>query len=409
MILVIGGIVYALYRGKTNSVNIETDEKPVLQQIDSIIIGTQKWMRSNLNVIQFRNSDLIEQAKNKEQWKQAALNGTPVWCYYLFDENNSKENGILYNYYAVIDNRGLAPKGWQVPTIDDWKTLIENLGGEKLACNQLKSISGWKANKNGNNSSNFNAKASGLIDRDGGFCCRGEIANWWSITANESDDAWITAIGFDHDEVGIGTAYKTAGISIRCIAKTLEPSTIKIGKQVWIQSNLNVEYFRNGDKILEAKSNEEWIKAGKEGRPAWCYYNNDIRTADKHGKHYNWFAVNDSRGLAPNGWLIPSDEDWSTLEEFLGGEKIAGTKIKSSNNWVENRNGTNETKFTANPSGGRSYDGLFDGIGWGAGWWCSSSYDNENALLRSVRFDDNEIHRGIVSKQSGMPVRCIKK
>ena len=409
LVLIIGVVAYAITKVNNNPVEIVTIENNDLKQIDSITIGSQKWMRNNLNVVRFRNGDIIEQAKSKEQWKQAGLNKKPVWCYYLFDQKNSNENGILYNYYAVVDKRGLAPKGWQIPKIEDWKILITNLGDAKLACNQLKSLSGWKENKNGTNSSDFNAKAAGLIDRDGGFCCKGEIANWWSSTINESDDAWIIAIGSDHDDVGIGTAYKNAGISVRCIAESTEVSSIKIGNQLWMQSNLNVDYFRNGDKIFEAKTNEEWIKAGKEGKPAWCYYNNDRKTADKHGKHYNWFAVNDPRGLTPIGWRIPSDEDWSILEENLGGEKLAGKKIKTINEWLENGAGTNETKFYAYPSGGRSFDGIFDGLGWGCGWWTSLNYDTENALLRSVRFDDNEIHRGIVSKQSGMPIRCIKE
>lgn len=89
--------------------------------------------------------------------------------------------------------------------------------------------------------------------------------------------------------------------------------------------------------------------------------------------------------------------------------KLAGKKIKTINDWLENGTGTNEAKFYAYPCGGRSFDGIFDGLGWGCGWWSSLNYDAENALLRSVRFDDNEIHRGIVSKQSGMPIRCIKE
>ncbi len=103
--------------------------------------------------------------------------------------------------------------------------------------------------------------------------------------------------------------------------------TLTIGTQVWMTKNLDVSTFRNGDPIPEAKTNEEWIKAGEEGKPAWCYYNNDTVYGRKYGKLYNWYAVNDARGLAPSGYHVPTDTEWGTLETFLGND--AGTKMKS--------------------------------------------------------------------------------
>jgi len=85
------------------------------------------------------------------------------------------------------------------------------------------------------------------------------------------------------------------------------------GNQEWMTSNLNVDHFRNGDPIPEAKTNEEWEKAGENGLPAWKYYNND----PSNDKIYNWYAVNDPRGLAPEGWRIPSSDDWGVLEDYL--------------------------------------------------------------------------------------------
>src|SRR6188508_2434374 len=83
-------------------------------------------------------------------------------------------------------------------------------------------------------------------------------------------------------------------------------TSIKIGQQVWMGQNLNADSFRNGETIMEAKSAEEWIKAGNEGKPAWCYYENSIENGRKYGKLYNWFAINDPRRLAPKGWHIPT-------------------------------------------------------------------------------------------------------
>ncbi|MFM7765029.1 MAG: FISUMP domain-containing protein, partial [Sphingomonadales bacterium] len=80
---------------------------------------------------------------------------------------------------------------------------------------------------------------------------------------------------------------------------------VTIGKQVWMTKNLDVDKFRDGSSIPEAKTDEEWKKAGKNKQPAWCYYNNDPANGAKYGKLYNWYAVNDSRGLAPVGYHIP--------------------------------------------------------------------------------------------------------
>ena len=104
---------------------------------------------------------------------------------------------------------------------------------------------------------------------------------------------------------------------------------VTIGSQVWMTENLNVDKFRNGDPIPEAKTYEEWKKAGENKQPAWCNYKNDPANGEKYGKLYNWFAVNDPRGLAPKGCHIPSDKEWTVLTDFLGGNKVAGTKMKS--------------------------------------------------------------------------------
>jgi len=89
---------------------------------------------------------------------------------------------------------------------------------------------------------------------------------------------------------------------------------VKIGDQIWMAENLNVHKFRNGDLIPEAKTEEEWVKADDSNQPAWCYINNDSATANSFGKLYNWHAVADSRGLAPEGWHIPDDMEWEKLD-----------------------------------------------------------------------------------------------
>lgn len=94
-----------------------------------------------------------------------------------------------------------------------------------------------------------------------------------------------------------------------------------------------------------AKTNEEWERAGNQGKPAWCFYKNAGLNGEKYGRLYNWYAVNDPRGLAPEGYHVPSDQEWEELVEYIGGEDEGGTLLKSRSGWLENGNGTDEVKW----------------------------------------------------------------
>ena len=108
-------------------------------------------------------------------------------------------------------------------------------------------------------------------------------------------------------------------ISFVCISIFGQVQTVTIGTQVWTTKNLDVSTFRNGEIIPEAKTNIEWEAAGDNKQPAWCYYDNNPANGTKYGKLYNWYAVNDPRGLAPEGWHVPTDKEWKVLKETLGG------------------------------------------------------------------------------------------
>ena len=123
---------------------------------------------------------------------------------------------------------------------------------------------------------------------------------------------------------------------------------VKIGTQTWMGQNLNVDRFRNGDPIPEAKTNEEWQKAIENQQPAWCYYGNSVANGVKYGKLYNWFAVNDSRGLAPSGWHVPTRDEWFVLINYLGGYKVAGTKLKSTSGYTSYSTGGADFKDCPN-------------------------------------------------------------
>lgn len=196
--------------------------------------------------------------------------------------------------------------------------------------------------------------------------------------------------------------------------------TVKIGKQEWMAENLNVSTYRNGDSILHKqekgkkpkfKLNIGWQSMNK---GAWCYYETEKGIDTTYGKLYNWFAVNDSRGLAPEGWHIPTSEEWKQLGEFLGGKDTAGFKLKSANDWKEIGNGNNESGFDALPAGIRSDAGIFSGRGYSAFWWSSTrvigmyAYYCALHYLNSMFFYKHNISNNNTSGLSGFSVRCIK-
>ncbi len=187
--------------------------------------------------------------------------------------------------------------------------------------------------------------------------------------------------------------------------------TVTIGDQEWMAENLNVVKFRNGDPIPHAQTDEEWQQAGENGQPAWCYYDNDPANGKIYGKLYNWYAVNDWRGLAPEDWRIPSDEDWLKLIKLLGGEDVAGGKLKATDTtyWQSPNNGaTNETGFTALPGGYRSTSGTFDYIGGYGHWWSATGLNTYYAWDRDMRYGDSYVYRGNGSKELGFSVRCLR-
>ena len=184
--------------------------------------------------------------------------------------------------------------------------------------------------------------------------------------------------------------------------------TLKIGSQTWITENLNTDRFRNGELIPEAKTADEWELAEKNKQPAWCYYNNDSVNGEKYGKLYNWYAVNDSRGLAPLGYHIPSDFEWTTLTTYLGGEDIAASKLKSNSGWIENGNGTNSNGFSALPGGIRLLNGIFTNIGVNAYWWSSTEKHSSSAWNRFLGYGFVYVSKYDCSKSNGLSARCIK-
>ena len=184
--------------------------------------------------------------------------------------------------------------------------------------------------------------------------------------------------------------------------------TVNIGTQVWTSKNLDISTYRNGDPIRYASTPEEWLDAANKGEGAWCYYNNDPKNGAKYGKLYNWYAVGDPRVLAPIGYHIPSDAEWSALTEYLGGENIAGFKMKSTTGWYNNGNGDNSSGFNGLPSGYCSSNGSFSDIIDFGYFWSSTEDDTSSAWYRDLYNNNTKFTRGKSNKGNGLSVRCLR-
>jgi uncharacterized protein (TIGR02145 family) len=184
---------------------------------------------------------------------------------------------------------------------------------------------------------------------------------------------------------------------------------VKINSQVWMSENLNTSTYRNGDLIRYARNRDEWKAAAAKQEGAWCYYDNDPKNGEVYGKLYNWYAVNDSRGLAPKGYHIPSNAEWTILTDMLGGEEIAGKKMKSITGWTGSGNGDNSSGFTGLPGGYCDYVGNFLMFTEDGSWWSSSEGDASNAWGWSLDGNNESgVYRIFGSKFIGFSVRCLK-
>ena len=183
--------------------------------------------------------------------------------------------------------------------------------------------------------------------------------------------------------------------------------TVKIGTQIWMVENLRTTRYNDGVSIPLVSENSSWAMLNT---PGYCWQNNDIANKKLYGALYNWYAV-DMGKLCPSGWHVPTDNEWITLISYLGGEAIAGGKLKESGlaHWISpNTGATNETGFTALPGNSRGSDGSYNQIGPYGYWWTSTSDNQSNAVLRGMYYPKSSIDRSALSKEFGFSVRCIK-
>jgi len=182
-------------------------------------------------------------------------------------------------------------------------------------------------------------------------------------------------------------------------------ATVKIGNQEWMAKNLDVECYLNGDPIPQVQNPKDWenLETG-----AWCYYNNDEEFGKKYGKLYNWYAVQDKRGIAPIGFKVPSHENWRELRDFLGGYDYAGGKLKSKSSWILKGNGLDHYGFNGLSGGRRNRQGIYESMGYIVNYWTSRDGSPTNAIDIQLNYDNELLHGLPSDKKNGYYIRSIK-
>jgi len=195
-------------------------------------------------------------------------------------------------------------------------------------------------------------------------------------------------------------------------------TSVQIGTQVWMKENLKTTKYNDGTAIPSVTDNNGWSNLAT---GAYSDYNNTPANSTTYGRLYNWYAVdnnsatkvasNGGKNVCPTSWHVPSDAEWTTLTTFLGGEAVAGGKLKETGttHWSSpNTGATNETGFTALPGGYRGNDGSYYFIGNYGYWWSSTEYSTSGAWYRYVFYSNSYVSKNLSYERNGFSVRCLR-
>jgi len=387
------------------TVNIGGRDYPYVQ------IGNYLWLAENLD------------------WKWNGLNigsssssTTDLYANYFNNEEdiygwNGLKRGLLYNYPCAAylnSNANILPSGWRVPLKGDIEKLLDTVGGSNIAGLKLKSQTGWLSyggkDGNGTDDYGFDFKPTGFCRTDGSFNEFGWDGYFWSTTEN---DTLSSASVFDiYDSTRITEYDKKLKFAIRLVKDApgyvtiggRQYKTVTIGNQEWLAENLDYKFSYNGSTLPIGSSGNPITPA------AWYYDNNEtsygIDGTYKCGLLYNWYAakyLEDNKAtLLPNGWHVPTSNDWNTLLTEVGDISTAGTKLKALNNsvngsWPTGWNGTDDYGFNGIPSGDR-YDSIYYDINSSCTYWTSTEYDANMMNLVALKYaevlllHDNKYH-----------------
>lgn len=346
-----------------------------------------------------------------------------TYTYRVYAYNNSG-NSLTYSNEITVTTNSLITLPILTTTIASSVTTNSAVSGGTITSDGGTAITArgivWNTSPNPTIANNKTADGTGI----GTFIST--LQNLTSATTIYSRAYATNTVGTSYgNEISFTTinnniSLNIPGPNINDIDGNLYES-ITICNQTWTKSNLNVSKYTDGTPIPQVTDPSEWIKLTT---GAWCYYNGTNADGIKDGKLYNWYAVNGiynteslenpalRKKLAPMGWHIPKDSEWSILTNCLGDE--AGGKIKSTGTslWYSpNTSATNESGFTGQPRGFRRGDiGQFEGAGAGAYWWSSTEYSNgkREGWYRALNYSNGKVFKDFRNVKDGLSVRCVK-
>ena len=222
---------------------------------------------------------------------------------------------------------------------------------------------------------------------------------------------YARAYATNNSGTGYGSAIKFVTLKAAVTVTDLDGNiyqTVNVGTQTWMAENLKTTKYRTGESISNVKDAISWSIATF---GAWCDYNNDETNGQKYGRLYNWAAVHDTRNIAPTGWHIATQAEWTTLVTYLGGENAAGGKLKETGitHWnTPNTGATNESGFFALPGGSRDSSGAFGSVGDNGYWWTTTENNATSVWFWYMIYNNVYVHKDYNLKTFGYSVRCVK-
>lgn len=375
----------------------------------TITIGECEWMGENLRATKYNDGSDIPNVTDMTDWVRIT---TPAFSWYDNDLSNKGSFGALYNWYTV-NSGNLCPDGWRVPADADWTILTDFL--------QATNERGFSALSGG--------YRYGYYWGSGIFYEKGTNGYWWSATEATDTHVWTRTINAGNAKVYRSFFIKNNGFSVRCIKCNLNKvtdidgnvyGTVVIGEQEWMLENLKTTRYNNGIAVPNVPDITEWRHIDA---PAYVWYENNISNKEFYGALYNYHAV-DAGNLCPDGWHVALDDDWKTLEMYMGmtREQADGTvwrgvneggKLKEAGtkHWASpNKGATNEVGFTIVPGGRRDSSGKFYDMKTGSTIWTSTQSSLSSACYRHFSSGNAGIGRNPAGdKKFGFAVRCIKE
>jgi len=388
------------------------------QVYNTILIGEHCWLKENLNVGTMINS-------SNDQTNNGIIEK------YCYDNNtaNCNEFGALYQWDEMMQYipepgmQGICPVGWHIPTNGEWTFLTEYLGGHNVAGGKMKETgtTHWNPpNLAATNESGFTALPGGYSMYINVFAELGNYAYFWSSSELSEDNAWSRVLCYSNAFITQGDYIRTDGQSVRCvkdgeftcgypfndIRDGQVYNTILIGEQCWMEENLNIGTMISN---IDDQTNNGIIEK-------YCYGSNSDN-CDEYGGLYQWNEMMQytttpgMQGICPAGWHLPTDGEWTILTDFLGGNNVAGGKMKEmgTTHWnPPNTGATNESVFSGLPGGLRDNYCFYVNVGDYGYWWSSSESSSADAWKLMLSYDNAEASRFNHYKERGVSVRCLR-